>query len=103
MGAALDPYLLKRIAEAVDHPNFGILLHLKRWKPEFSNGDAIVAPWVVHTHVDANTATADGFPASIEALHKAGYQGSWAVEYNAKNSQYDEIEWLLASVKRVFN
>jgi hypothetical protein len=101
MGAALDPHLLKRIAEAVDHPSFGILLHLKRWRPEFADGDAIVAPWVVHTHVDAKTVAAEDAGVSIQALLKAGYDGYWAAEYNAKENQYDEIEWMLASVRRI--
>jgi sugar phosphate isomerase/epimerase len=103
MGAALNPHLLKRIAEAVDHPNFGILLHLNRWKPEFADGDSIVAPWVVHTHVDAETVMGQDFGVSIQALLKAGYDGYWAVEYNAKENQYTEIEWMLATVKRIVN
>ncbi|MDB4865686.1 MAG: Sugar phosphate isomerase/epimerase [Cohnella sp.] len=101
MGAALDPNLMKRIAEAVNHPNFGILLHLKRWKPEFPNGDALVAPWVVHTHVDAKTVVSEEAKVSIDALLEAGYNGYWAVEYNAKENQYAEIEYMLASVKRL--
>jgi sugar phosphate isomerase/epimerase len=103
MGAALNPHLHQRIAEAVDHPNYGILLHLHRWKPEYAGGDTLVAPWVVHTHVDANTAVAEDVQASIAALHMAGFNGYWAVEHNAKNSQYAEIEWLLAAVKRLFH
>lgn len=102
MGAALNPHLLKRIAEAVDRPNFGILLHLKRWKPEFADGDAIVAPWVVHTHIDAKTVASGDIEVSIRALEQAGYDGHWAVEYNAKENQYAEIEWLLSSIRRKF-
>ncbi|MFC5650461.1 sugar phosphate isomerase/epimerase family protein [Paenibacillus solisilvae] len=102
MGAALNPHLLKRIAEAVDRPNFGILLHLKRWKPEFADGDAIVAPWVVHTHIDAKTVASSDVVGSIRALEQAGYNGFWAVEYNAKENQYAEMEWMLAAVKRLF-
>ncbi|MBO7742947.1 TIM barrel protein [Paenibacillus sp. MWE-103] len=103
MGAALDPHLLKRIAEAVDRPNFGILLHLKRWRPEHADGDAIVAPWVVHTHVDLRTLTSGEAEASVRALEQAGYGGYWAVEHNAKTHAYEEIDWMLASVRRVFN
>ncbi|KIL40871.1 xylose isomerase [Gordoniibacillus kamchatkensis] len=103
MGAALDPYLLKRIAEAVDHPNFGILLHLGRWNPDQVHvGDKLVAPWVVHTHVDTKTAAAEeNALASLKALHQAGYDGYWAVEHNAKDNQYEEIEWMLAAVKKL--
>ncbi|TJY42877.1 sugar phosphate isomerase/epimerase [Cohnella pontilimi] len=101
MGAALNPHLHRRIAEAVDHPNYGILLHLKRWKPEYPDGDAVVAPWVVHTHVDAKTAVSEEVHSSIEALRKSGFDGYWAVEYNAAVNQYTEIEWLLATVKKL--
>jgi hypothetical protein len=105
MGAALDPYLLKRIAEAVDHPNFGILLHLRRWHPDQADiGDGIVAPWVVHTHVDAKTVAAEEAALrSINVLHQAGYDGYWAVEFNAKDNQYAEIEWMLAAVKKLLH
>jgi sugar phosphate isomerase/epimerase len=103
MGAALNPHLHKRIAEAVDHPNYGILLHMKRWKPEYPDGDAVVAPWVVHTHVDAKTALSEDVHASIQALRQAGFDGYWAVEHNANGNQYTEIEWILATVKRLLN
>jgi sugar phosphate isomerase/epimerase len=103
MGAALDPHLMKRIAEAVNHPNFGILLHFGRWNPGNDNGDEIVAPWVVHTHVDAKSILADKAAPSIQALKKAGYDGYWAIEYNAKENQYAEMEWALASVNRLLH
>src|SRR5690606_26813259 len=50
MGASLDPLAMKAIAEAVDHPGFGILLHMNRWKANADIGDRLVAPWVMHTH-----------------------------------------------------
>ncbi|NBD28162.1 sugar phosphate isomerase/epimerase family protein [Paenibacillus glycinis] len=102
MGAALNPHLLKRIAEAVDRPNFGILLHLKRWKPEHAGGDEIVAPWTVHAHVDAKTVIGGEAGVSVRALEQAGYRGYWAIEYNAEANQYEEIEWMLAAVRRLF-
>jgi sugar phosphate isomerase/epimerase len=103
MGAALNPHLMKRIAEAVDHPNFGILLHLGRWTTDIENGDAIVAPWVVHTHFDVKVISADAAVKSIQALIAAGYDGYWSLEYNAKGNQYAEIEWALATMKRLLN
>jgi sugar phosphate isomerase/epimerase len=103
MGAALNPHLMKRIAEAVDHPNFGILLHLGRWTTDIENGDAIVAPWVVHTHVDIKVISADNAVKSIQDLIAAGYDGYWSLEYNAKGNQYAEIEWALATMKRLLN
>ncbi|KEQ22422.1 sugar phosphate isomerase/epimerase family protein [Paenibacillus tyrfis] len=101
MGAALNPHLLKRIAEAVDHPNFGILLHMGRWTTDIENGDAIVAPWVMHTHIDDKSINAGKVAGSIGSLIDAGYDGHWAIEYNAKGNQYAEIEWALSTVKRL--
>lgn len=104
MGAALDPYLLKRIAEAVDHPNFGILLHVRRWKPEFAEiGDSIVSPWTMHVHIDAKVIAAGSALQTVQTLRQAGYDGYWAVEYNAEDNQYVEIEKLLAAVKQVIH
>lgn len=49
---------LKRLYEAIDHPGFGISLHLGSWTgtdDERHAADAAVAPWVCHTHFDQKT------------------------------------------------
>src|SRR5690625_2214000 len=82
MGPSLSPISMKKIAEAVDHPNYGILLHLDRWKEYGEEGDAIVAPWVMHTHFDGRTAYAEDALEKMNVLIEAGYDGYWSIEHN---------------------
>ncbi len=100
-GPSLSPKNLKKIAEAVHHPSFGILLHIGRWQEDESIGDEMVAPWVCHTHFDARTATAENGESMIRMLKDSGYDGYWSIEHNAEKHQYIEIEWLLGAVKRL--
>ncbi|RXZ83882.1 sugar phosphate isomerase/epimerase [Paenibacillaceae bacterium] len=100
MGASKNPYFLKKVAEAVDQPNFGLLIHMGRWSEGEDEGDRLLAPWAYHTHFDGRTA---GTPQGLElvkTLQDAGYNGYWGIEYNAPENQYAEMEWAIASVKR---
>lgn len=101
MGPSLVPAEMKRLAEAVDRPNFGILLHVGRWKEDKETGDELVAPYVYHTHMDPSSVTGPGALDKIDMLKQAGYNGYWGAEHNAKSNQYGEVEWLLSSVKRL--
>ncbi|MBS4223528.1 sugar phosphate isomerase/epimerase family protein [Lederbergia citrea] len=101
IGPSLSPVQMKKIAEAVDHPNYGILLHIGRWKEEADKGDEMVAPWVYHTHFDASTAVAEDAEEKISMLLENGFDGYWGIEYNADKNQYTEIEWIIGTVKRL--
>lgn len=99
-GISLDPHWMKRLAEAVDHPGYGILLHIDRWI-EGNQGNEIVAPWVNHVHLDKRTINSENTESTMKFLSEFGYQGYWAVEYNALSNPYIEIEWALAAMKRL--
>ncbi|WP_135547953.1 sugar phosphate isomerase/epimerase family protein [Paenibacillus cymbidii] len=99
MGPSLVPASMKRIAEAVEHPGYGILLHLDRWKQDAAIGDRLVAPWVCHTHFDGRTSAPGAAEPLVRMLLDAGYDGYWGIEYNAEGNQYAEVEWALASVR----
>lgn len=101
MGASLNPNEMKRLAEAVDHPSFGFLVHLGRWKENQAEGDSIVAPWAYHTHFDEETADGDQAVETILMLEVAGYKGYFGVEYNAPRNQYAETELLISKVKKL--
>jgi Sugar phosphate isomerases/epimerases len=101
MGASLLPREMKRIAEAVDHPAFGFLVHLGRWKADQEEGDKLVAPWAYHTHFDEKTAVSGDALNTIATLKDAGYKGYWGIEYNAPKRQYLETERLLGMVKKL--
>ncbi|MFE5323053.1 sugar phosphate isomerase/epimerase family protein [Paenibacillus sp. NPDC056579] len=101
MGSSQSPHYLKRVAEAIDQPNFGILLHMGRWSEDAEMGDGLVAPWVYHTHFDGKTVGSEQAEQRVRTLLDAGYDGYWGIEYNAPDNQYTEMEWAIASVKRI--
>ncbi|RXZ76581.1 sugar phosphate isomerase/epimerase [Paenibacillaceae bacterium] len=102
MGPSLNPHFLKRIAEAVDHPAFGILLHVDRWKVDPELGDRIIAPWACHVHFGGKTLAEEDNALSIaQMLHDSGYDQYWAIEHNAPGNQYIEVEWAVAAMKKI--
>lgn len=102
MGPSLNPHFMKKIAEAVDHKNYGVLLHVDRWKVDPEIGDAMVAPYACHIHFGGNTLADEERSAAIaKTVADSGYDGYWAVEQNGPGNQYIEVEWQLASMKKV--
>jgi len=100
-GPELVPDNMERLAKAVDHPGFGILMHIGHWEqaPE-EEGDRRLAPWTVHTHVDARVTKTRLEPA-LRNLLAAGYQGYWGVEHHSARNEYAEVAYQLAEVRRV--
>lgn len=99
-GPELVPDNMERLAKAVGHPAFGILMHIGHWEnaPE-EEGDRRLAPWAIHTHVDARITRTRLEPA-IKLLLDAGYQGYWGVEHHSAKNEYYEVAWQLAEVRR---
>ncbi len=100
-GPELVPDNMERLARAVNHPGFGILMHIGHWEnaPE-EEGDRRLAPWAVHTHVDARITRTRLEPA-MRALIAAGYQGYWGVEHHSSKNEYAEVAYQVAEVRRV--
>ncbi|MEI6512716.1 MAG: TIM barrel protein [bacterium] len=101
-GPELTLAVQQRVCEEVDHPGYGILLHLGHWNggPEAEvAGDIAIAPWVMHTHVDARL-TAAGPEPRLRAVRDAGYEGYWGVEHHSANNEYAELAWQLGVIKR---
>ena len=92
---------MENMARAIDHPAYGILLHIGHWEngdPE--EGDRRLARWTAHTHVDA-TITRTCLAEKIQLLLDAGYTGYWGVEHHSTQNEYAEITYQLAEVRRV--
>jgi sugar phosphate isomerase/epimerase len=102
-GPELVPDNMERLARAVGHPAFGILLHIGHWEgaPE-EEGDRRLAPWAVHTHVDARITRTRLEPA-VRLLVSAGYDGYWGIEHHSGKNEYAEVGWQLAEVRRVLS
>jgi|SRR5579862_5518485 len=100
-GLSLYAETMERLARAVDHPAYGILLHIGHWEDtESEDGDRRLAPWTVHTHVDANI-TRNCLEERMQLLDDAGYTGYWGVEHHSAQNEYAEVAYQLAEVRRV--
>lgn len=101
-GPSLTVEVQDAVRKAVDHPGYGILLHIGHWNggPEKEDqGDRLLAPWTVHTHVDARI-TATCLEHKMKILRDAGYRGYWGVEHHSAKNEYAEVAWQVATVRR---
>lgn len=96
-GAEAVPENMVKICQAVDHPGFGMLLHFKDLK-----GDALMAPWAMHTHISYEVATTCLEP-SMRLLREVNYQGSYSVEHHSGEHEYVEVAVQLAAVQQVLH
>lgn len=99
-GPEMQPDLLVEVCRAVNSPAFGVLLHFGRWAgPLADQGDAMIAPWVMHTHVN-QTIMADPEPA-MRSLRDAGYRGCWSLEH--VSNRYSELGAMLGRLRDVLD
>src|SRR5438045_5297153 len=81
-----------KLAEAVDHPGYGVLLHLGRWDGnEGEEGDRLMAPYAMHTHVDQSVA-ATRIDATIRLLRDSGYNGCLGVECSTTGAEVEHAD-----------
>lgn len=99
-GPSLNPNVMERVARAVDSPAYGILFHLGHWDVgEEAEGDRRLAPWAMHTHVDARI-TRTCLEERMRILLDAGYSGYWGVEHHTAKNEYMEVAYQVAEVQR---
>jgi sugar phosphate isomerase/epimerase len=98
-GATKSFVELKKIIDAVNESNFGILLHLGRWYEEDKDGsDRALAKKAMHIHVDyAHCAEAERV---LPPFRDAGYSGCWSVECGKGSDGYNSVAYMLTQVKR---
>lgn len=102
-GISLIADNMEDIAQTVAHPAYGILLHIGHWElGDPDEGDRRLAPYAVHTHVDAKITRTCLFE-KIQLLLDAGYTGYWGVEHHSKQNEYAEIALQLAMVRKVLS
>lgn len=100
-GLSLTADNMEAIARAVDHPAYGILLHIGHWEDgDPDAGDARLARYAVHTHVDAELTRGPRLAEKMRLLLDAGYTGCWGVEHHSAQNEYAEIAVQLATVRR---
>ncbi len=94
-GAEAVPENMKRICEAVDHPGFGVLLHLRD-----NAGNALMAPWAMHTHLSWEITEGD-LAGSLAVLRDANYKGAWSIEHHSAVNEYTEVAIQIAKLRDV--
>lgn len=100
-GISLVADNMERIAAAVDHPSYGILLHIGHFElGDEEDGDRRLARLACHTHIDARV-TNTRLESAMAILRDAEYQGYWGVEHHSGKNEYREVEYQLACVRRV--
>lgn len=98
-GAEMMPENIKQLCEAVDHPGFGLLLHAGRWhSADLVAGDALVAPWVMHTHFSPAVSD-DAMVQTINALRANDYRGCYSVE--VATQRYSEPAVVIAKLRDI--
>jgi len=99
-GLSLFAETMEKLAKSIDHPAYGILLHLGHWEDcSADEGDRRLAPWAAHTHVDANVCRS-GLAERMKILLDAGYEGYWGVEHHSTRNEYAEVALQIDAVRR---
>lgn len=98
---------LQTLYRAVDHPAFGLSIHVNAsWagtQEEKDAADRAVAPWVSHTHLDFGLTTGPLplLEEKLANLWNAGYSGYYSVEHHSGKDEYAEVAIQLARVRSV--
>ena len=95
-GAEMVAENIKTLCEAVDHPGFGLLLHVGRWHGDQDVGDALVAPWTMHTHFSTGISD-ESLEKMVDALYATNYQGCYSVEI--ATTRYSEPAITIAKLR----
>ncbi len=99
-GAENYPDNMLRLAQAVDLPAYGILLHMgKDVAGTPDEYDRRLAPLAMHTHIDQRT-TEQRIESALRILREAGYRGALGVEHHSARNEYAEVAVQLAKVRR---
>lgn len=89
-----------QLAQAVDHPGYGILFHMgKDVDGDPDAYDEALAPLAAHTHLDQKTCE-NRLAKALGYLVAAGYQGCLGVEHHSAKNELAEVAAQLGAVRR---
>jgi len=98
-GAARNPHFMKRVYEEIDHPAYGILLHVGSWYTDKDIGDEIILPYTQHTHV-MHRVVEECIDEVLALFAKCAYQGYIGVEQHGGKNEYETVGWQIARIRR---
>ncbi len=98
---------LQKLYRAVDHPAFGLSIHVNAsWagtQEEKDKADLEVAPWVSHTHLDFGLTTGPRLEEKLANLWNANYTGYYSIEHHSAKDEYLETAVQVARVRSVLD
>lgn len=92
---------LKKLHAAVDHPAFGLSIHLGGWagaEAEKVACDREAAPLACHTHIPWNI-TEGNLEERLAPFYRADYSGYYSVEHHSGKNEYEEVAIQVARVR----
>lgn len=92
---------LQKLYRAVDHPAFGLSIHLGGWKGTEEQKvawDGEAAPFACHTHIAWNI-TEGNVAGRLAPFHRAGYAGYYSIEHHSGENEYAEVAIQLERVR----
>jgi sugar phosphate isomerase/epimerase len=95
---------LKKMYDAVDHPAFGVSMHLSSWlgtEEEQEKSDEWCAPIASHTHLAWYVCQNEKVQLEdkLRLLDAAGYEGYYSVEHHSAQHEYERVAMQLAGVR----
>jgi len=91
------PEYLEKVKNAVNHPAYGHLYHLRNFYDEPEKGEALAISYAMHTHIHANS-----MPYAKEVIRKlalSGYGGVYSAEHHSGKLECERVEWQIATVR----
>ena len=91
------PEYLEKVKNAVDHPAYGHLYHLRNFYDEPEKGEALAITYAMHTHIHAGS-----MPYAKEVIRRlalSGYEGVYSAEHHSGKLECERVEWQIATVR----
>jgi sugar phosphate isomerase/epimerase len=95
------PYYLKKVFEAVDHPAYGVLYHLRNFYDHPEEGEDFMIRHAMHTHIFAGSILYA--KEVVRKLLNAGYDGAIGMEHNSGEDEIARVEWQLSSIRLILS
>ena len=103
---------MKKLAEAIDHPGYGICVHFGAWTPaspelrDITNeeGDKALMPWIRHTHIPtALVLDSPALVAKMNQLREGGYPGYYSAENQNRQDEFHVTGLMVNKIRAVIN
>ncbi|NLM79141.1 MAG: TIM barrel protein [Ruminococcaceae bacterium] len=92
------PEYLRKVRDAVDHPAYGHLLHVRSWpEPAAAVMLDTCLPILMHTHLPADIICWS--KPLIRKIADSGYQGAYSIEHHSGQHELERSMWQLSVLR----